>query len=87
MKQRKSKQTTRILVLEPDEQVASAITSALEQAAPDALVELTFSVTLFTMAIAFTLLFVTLHLAAMRNELLKRRVRTLQMMQASRPAR
>ena len=41
MKQKKSKQTTRILVLEPDEQLASAITSALEQAAPDALIELT----------------------------------------------
>ena len=27
------------------------------------------------MAIAFTLLFVTLHLAAMRNEILRRRVR------------
>ena len=41
MKQKKSKQTTRILVLEPDEQLASAITSALEQAAPEALIELT----------------------------------------------
>ena len=30
------------------------------------------------MAVAFTLLFVTLHLAAMRNEILRRRVRTLQ---------
>lgn len=29
---------------------------------------------------AFSLLFVTLHLAAMRNEVLRRRVRTLQMM-------
>lgn len=29
------------------------------------------------MAVAFTLLFVTLHLAAMRNEILRRRVRTL----------
>jgi heme exporter protein C len=46
-----------------------------------------FLIPLLTMAIAFTLLFVTLHLAAMRNELLKRRVRTLQMMQASRPPR
>jgi DNA-binding response OmpR family regulator len=41
MKQKKSKQTTRILVLEPDEQLASAIMSALQEAAPDALVELT----------------------------------------------
>jgi len=40
MKQKKSKQTTRILVLEPDEQLASAIMSALQEAAPDALVEL-----------------------------------------------
>src|ERR1700758_1930609 len=38
---------------------------------------------LLVMAIAFTLLFVTLHLAAMRNEILRRRVRSLQMMQAS----
>lgn len=41
MKQKKSKQATRILVLEPDEQLVSAITTALEQAAPDALIELT----------------------------------------------
>jgi len=34
------------------------------------------------MALAFTLLFFTLHLAAMRNEILRRRVRTMQMMQA-----
>ena len=38
---------------------------------------------LFEMAIAFTLLFVTLHFAAMRNEILRRRVRTLRLMQAS----
>jgi heme exporter protein C len=41
-----------------------------------------FLVPLMVMAVAFTLLFVTLHLAAMRNEILRRRVRTLQMMQA-----
>jgi heme exporter protein C len=41
-----------------------------------------FLVPLLIMALAFTLLFVTLHLAAMRNEILRRRVRTLQMMQA-----
>ena len=41
MKQKKSKQTARILVLEPDEQLASAILEALRQAAPEALVELT----------------------------------------------
>src|ERR1700722_10410509 len=34
-------------------------------------------VPLFIMAAAFTLLFFTLHLAAMRNEILRRRVRTL----------
>jgi heme exporter protein C len=39
-------------------------------------------VPLLIMAAAFTLLFVTLHLAAMRNEILRRRVRTLRMMQA-----
>ena len=43
-----------------------------------------FLIPLLVMAIAFTLLFVTLHLAAMRNEILRRRVRSLQMMQASR---
>ena len=37
---------------------------------------------LLVMALAFTLLFVTLHLAAMRNEILRRRVRTLMLMQA-----
>jgi heme exporter protein C len=34
------------------------------------------------MVLAFTLLFVTLLVAAMRNEILRRRVRALQMMQA-----
>ena len=43
MKQKKSKQNTRILVLEPDEQLASAIVSSLQQAAPNALVEMTRS--------------------------------------------
>ena len=37
---------------------------------------------LLIMALAFTLLFVTLHIAAMRNEILRRRVRTLRLMQA-----
>lgn len=37
---------------------------------------------LLIMAFAFTLLFVTLHLAAMRNEILRRRVRTMQLMRA-----
>jgi heme exporter protein C len=37
---------------------------------------------LLAMAVAFVLLFVTLHLAAMRNEILRRRVRTLRLMQA-----
>ena len=44
-----------------------------------------FLVPLLVMAVAFSLLFVTLHLAAMRNEILRRRVRSLQMMQASQP--
>jgi heme exporter protein C len=39
-------------------------------------------VPLFAMAIAFTLLFITLHVAAMRNEILRRRVRTMLMLQA-----
>jgi heme exporter protein C len=39
---------------------------------------------LLTMALAFFLLFVTLHLAAMRNEIMRRRVRAMQMMQAQR---
>jgi len=34
------------------------------------------------MTIAFTLLFLALHLAAMRNELMRRRVRTLRLLQA-----
>jgi heme exporter protein C len=37
---------------------------------------------LLIMALAFTLLFITLHAAAMRNEILRRRVRTLRLMQA-----
>ena len=39
-------------------------------------------VPLLIMAMAFTLLFVTLHTAAMRNEILRRRVRTLRLRQA-----
>ena len=39
---------------------------------------------LAVMAIAFTLLFITLHLAAMRNEIMRRRVRTLLLTQAER---
>ena len=42
----------------------------------------TILVPLLVMALAFTLLFVTLHLAAMRNEILRRRARTLMLMQA-----
>ncbi len=40
---------------------------------------------LMVMAIAFSILFVTFHLAAMRNEILRRRIRTMQMMQAAAP--
>jgi heme exporter protein C len=42
-----------------------------------------FLIPLLMMALGFSLLFVTLHLAAMRNEILRRRVRSLQVMQAS----
>jgi heme exporter protein C len=38
---------------------------------------------LLVMALAFSLLFVTLHLAAMRNEILRRRVRALQLLQVA----
>jgi heme exporter protein C len=37
---------------------------------------------LFAMTVAFTLLFATLLIAAMRNEILRRRVRTLRLLQA-----
>jgi heme exporter protein C len=39
-------------------------------------------VPLAIMALAFTLLFLTLHLSAMRNEILRRRVRTLRLLRA-----
>jgi len=42
-----------------------------------------FLIPLLVMAVAFSLLFLTLLLAAMRNEILRRRVRSLQMIQAS----
>ena len=41
---------------------------------------------LMVMAFAFVLLFLALHLAAMRNEILRRRVRTLMLMQAQQAA-
>jgi heme exporter protein C len=44
-----------------------------------------FLIPLLVMAVAFSLLFITLHLAAMRNEILRRRLRALQMLQASKP--
>src|SRR5436309_15408513 len=40
-------------------------------------------VPLIVIAIAFTLLFLTLHLAAMRNEIMRRRVRSMMMLQAA----
>src|SRR5437588_3599648 len=43
MKQKKSKTSARVLVLEPDEQLASAILNVLNEAAPNALVEMTRS--------------------------------------------
>jgi heme exporter protein C len=42
---------------------------------------------LLVMAIAATGLFFTLHILAMRNEILRRRIRTLRMIEAARPAR
>jgi heme exporter protein C len=42
----------------------------------------TILIPLLVMALAFTLLFFTLHVAAMGNEILRRRVRTLMLMQA-----
>jgi heme exporter protein C len=45
-------------------------------------IHLSILIPLLAMAAAFTLLFVTLHIAAMRNEILRRRVRTLMLMQA-----
>ena len=46
-------------------------------------IDRTILIPLLLMAVAFTLLFVTLLLAAMRNEILRRRVRTLRLLQAS----
>src|ERR1700741_269737 len=46
-----------------------------------------FLIPLLVMALAFSLLFLTLHLAAMRNEILRRRVRALQMMQVAQSGR
>src|SRR5256714_6520099 len=43
MKQKKSKQSTRVLVLEPDQQLATAIVESLQQATPDALIEMAHS--------------------------------------------
>src|SRR5437868_3530153 len=45
-----------------------------------------FLMPLLVMTVAFSLLFITLHLAAMRNEILRRRVRSLQMLQAGQRA-
>jgi heme exporter protein C len=42
---------------------------------------------LIVMALAFTLLFADLHLLAMRNEILRRRIRTMRLMAAGAPAR
>jgi heme exporter protein C len=42
----------------------------------------TILVPLIAMIVAFTLLFLTLHLAAMRNEIVRRRLRTMLLMQA-----
>ncbi len=42
----------------------------------------TILIPLLVMALAFTLLFITLHVAAMGNEILRRRVRSLMLVQA-----
>jgi heme exporter protein C len=47
-----------------------------------AAIDASILVPLLVMALAFTLLFFTLHFAAMRNEILRRRVRSMRMMQA-----
>jgi heme exporter protein C len=49
-------------------------------------IHISLLIPLAEMALAFTLLFVTLHLAAMRNEILWRRVRTLMLARAERDA-
>jgi len=46
-----------------------------------------FLIPLLVMAVAFSLLFLTLHLAAMRNEILRRRVRALQLVQVAQASR
>src|SRR5919205_2761594 len=45
-------------------------------------IDVSFLVPLIAMLVAFTLLFLTLHVAAMRNEIRRRRIRTMLMMQA-----
>jgi heme exporter protein C len=45
-------------------------------------IHVTLLVPLITMLVAFTLLFISLHLSAMRNEVLRRRIRSMMMMQA-----
>src|SRR5947209_3375194 len=45
-------------------------------------IHVTILAPLLTMVVAFTLLFLTLHIAAMRNEILRRRLRTMLIMQA-----
>ncbi len=45
-------------------------------------IDLALLTPLLIMALAFTLLFMTLHLAVMRNEILRRRVRSMRLMQA-----
>jgi heme exporter protein C len=44
--------------------------------------DVSFLVPLIAMLVSFTLLFITLHVAAMRNEIMRRRIRTMLMMQA-----
>jgi len=47
-------------------------------------IDLSLKIPLYIMFLAFTLLFITLHLAAMRNEILRRRVRSMLLISAER---
>ena len=58
--------------------------SVLRLAGPS--IDRSILVPLLVMAAAFTLLFVSLHLAAMRNEILRRRIRNMRLLAASRAA-
>lgn len=56
--------------------------SASKENPPESGMSWPFMLPLLIMTFAFTLLFASLHIAAMRNEILRRRVRTLRLMRA-----